>query len=84
MLGFSPLHFAVKSQNEDCVRLLLQAGADVNCKSRDNTTPLHLAARSGNHDQIVWHKKRGDTATVGGVPLSRISTYPKKKQKGFT
>jgi ankyrin repeat protein len=31
---------------------LLHNGADVNCLAKDKSTPLHLAAASGNDDMI--------------------------------
>ncbi|ORX52742.1 ankyrin [Hesseltinella vesiculosa] len=40
---FFPMHFAVKSQKPNLVRLLLKHGADVNAADRWGQTPLHWA-----------------------------------------
>lgn len=41
--GETPLHWAAQLQNVDKVRLLLDAGADVNARNKAGQTPLHLA-----------------------------------------
>jgi len=52
--GFTPLHSAVANDaagsERDIVRLLLEAGADPNAKSREGGTPLHTAAFTGDLD----------------------------------
>ncbi|RXN28612.1 fem-1 -like protein [Labeo rohita] len=63
--GFSPLHLAV-DRNTTCVgrypvckfpsfqvaSILLECGADVNCRDEDDNSPLHVAA-SNNHPDIM-------------------------------
>lgn len=63
--GFSPLHLAV-DRNTTCVgrypvckfpsfqvtSILLECGADVNCRDVDDNSPLHVAA-SNNHPDIM-------------------------------
>ncbi|XP_055742095.1 protein fem-1 homolog C-like isoform X2 [Salvelinus fontinalis] len=63
--GYSPLHLAV-DRNTTCVgrypvckfpsfqvtSILLECGADVNCRDEDNNSPLHVAA-SNNHPDIM-------------------------------
>jgi ankyrin repeat protein len=50
--GFTPLHSAVATDagpaEREIVRLLLEAGADPNAKSRQGATPLHTAAYTGD------------------------------------
>lgn len=41
------LHIAVRSGCLDCVKALVEAGADVNAKTMDGKTPLHLARFKG-------------------------------------
>lgn len=40
--GKSALHTAVTKEDEETVRFLIDAGADVNCKDICDNTPLHL------------------------------------------
>jgi ankyrin repeat protein len=40
--GKSAIHFAMESMNVKVVELLIEFGADVNAKSIDDSTPLHL------------------------------------------
>ncbi|KAF5840488.1 hypothetical protein DUNSADRAFT_16579 [Dunaliella salina] len=42
--GQSALHFAAALGKQDCVQLLLEAGADGNLQDKDGYTPLHMAA----------------------------------------
>ena len=42
--GKTPLHMACESDNPDCVKALLCAGADVNvAATHDSTLPIHSA-----------------------------------------
>lgn len=45
--GRSPLHCACMAGSLDCVELLLDNGARVNCKTIDGVTPLHTASWLG-------------------------------------
>ncbi|XP_058130521.1 uncharacterized protein LOC131287768 [Anopheles ziemanni] len=46
--GETPLHFALRSGNERCVEILLEAGADVHAKSLgDGASSLHFAIYGG-------------------------------------
>jgi ankyrin repeat protein len=44
--GNYPIHYAVKSNNCDIVKLLIINGADVNVKNQEGFSPLHIAVDS--------------------------------------
>lgn len=44
--GSSPLHYAVRSDKVDIIRVFLQAGCDLNVTNNYGETPLHIAASS--------------------------------------
>jgi ankyrin repeat protein len=50
--GYTALIYAVEAGHFDIVRMLLQAGADVNAASADGRTPLMHAFVTGNIDLI--------------------------------
>ncbi len=41
--GSTPLHFAAQEVRNECVRALLEGGADVNVRDHADVTPLHIA-----------------------------------------
>ena len=49
--GTTLLHLASRTSNLELIRLLIQAGGDVNAQDEDGDTPLHWAmARRGNYE----------------------------------
>ncbi|PBB32458.1 MULTISPECIES: ankyrin repeat domain-containing protein [unclassified Mesorhizobium] len=44
------IHIAVNLGCIDCVKALVEAGADVNAKTKDGKTPIHLAKRKGQRE----------------------------------
>jgi len=49
--GFTALHYAARDGNMESVRLLIQAGADINQTSEgDQSSPLLVAVINGNYD----------------------------------
>lgn len=62
--GFTALHNAALSQEDNgaAVRLLLEAGADVNARSDDGVTPLHNAASIGTMRALLEGGADADAA----------------------
>ena len=50
--GTTPLLIAAREGNEEAMRLLIVAGADVNKADKDDASPVHVAAREG-HGALV-------------------------------
>ena len=66
--GFTALHHAAFSGFEDCLNVLIDAGADVNAQSHDYGTPLCLAATKGRLkviDQLLL--PRASIEATGGL-----------------
>lgn len=51
--GKTPLHFAVEAENENIVKVLIDAGADVNAMNKDEYTPLRLVPQSDDNVNIL-------------------------------
>jgi hypothetical protein len=49
-MGWTDLHSAASAGDAECVRELLEEGADPNAKNEYGWTPLHVAAREGHVD----------------------------------
>ncbi len=50
--GFTALHYAAREGHVEMVEILIEAGAFIHCKSKDNRTPLFLAVKRG-HTAVV-------------------------------
>jgi len=46
----TPLHYAARYHQLECIKLLIGIGADVSKKGEDNLTPLHMLAKYKNRD----------------------------------
>jgi ankyrin repeat protein len=78
--GFTPLHSAVASDagasDAEIVRMLLEAGADPNARSRQGTTPVHTAAFTGDRavlDLLLAHGADTGIRSVDGKTPSEIA-----------
>lgn len=54
LMGYVPLHIAVRCAGVDVVSLLLENGADVSMCTDDGNTILHEAARDGNCEVVKY------------------------------
>lgn len=78
-LGGTPLHKASFKCYVDTVRVLLDAGADVNALDRNGRTPLHDALEFGNLEVIAALVEAGADPTFkdknGSTPRSCAKAY---------
>jgi ankyrin repeat protein len=67
------LHYAARDGRDDAALLLLEAGADINHRSADESSPLLIAAINGNFDLAMMLLERGADPNVvsddGVAPL---------------
>ncbi|XP_050503639.1 ankyrin-1-like [Diabrotica virgifera virgifera] len=54
-----PLHFATAKNNIEMVRLLTEAGANMQCSDFDGDMPIHIAAKEGHIKIIKYFLKKG-------------------------
>lgn len=58
--GYTPLHYAVRSSSVQLVRLLIDAGANVNAQtSAGKATPLHRAVTRGRPETVKLLLEKG-------------------------
>lgn len=63
--GLTALHFAVQKNDLESVRILLDAGAEVNAAAADGTTPLLTALYKWDLPKATFIPGRGAPATAG-------------------
>mmetsp|Transcript_79723 Transcript_79723/g.221884 ORF Transcript_79723/g.221884 Transcript_79723/m.221884 type:complete len:141 (+) Transcript_79723:87-509(+) len=80
--GLSPLHCAAEFGQVDCVRLLLQANADVDLPVNGRgTTASHLAAQGGYSDVLQVLLEGGADVTAKNTWGSTVLKVAKKRNK---
>ncbi|KAJ8121796.1 hypothetical protein ONZ43_g1841 [Nemania bipapillata] len=62
--GSQPIHFAASQGTVESVRILLDAGADINAVNDAGRTPLHWAAERGKWDIVELLLDRGVDAAI--------------------
>ena len=71
--GLTALHYAARDGRDDAALLLLEAGADINHRSADESSPLLTAAINGNFDLAMTLLERGADPNIvsddGVAPL---------------
>ena len=70
--GSTPLLFAARSGDVDCVRLLVAAGASVNDALPDGMSALVLAAHSGNGGAAGLLLTKGADANADGIGYTAL------------
>ncbi|KAF9776353.1 hypothetical protein IL306_005491 [Fusarium sp. DS 682] len=50
----SPLHRAIEGRTYECVRLLIEHGADVNHENKRGRLPLHYSCRIADEGEMCW------------------------------
>lgn len=50
--GWAAIHHAAKHFSSDAIHLLLEAGADINLRTKNGETPLHIAVRTGGNTAV--------------------------------
>jgi cytochrome c len=83
--GEAALHIAARSGCLDCVKALVEAGADVNAKTKDGKTPLHLAKRSGQREVADYLMSHGVVLpTPAPISMKLASADVEKGRTYFT
>ncbi|EDO35626.1 predicted protein, partial [Nematostella vectensis] len=57
--GVTALHESSYEGKSRCVNVLVQLGADVDCRDREGWTPLHAAVCGGNHKCAAYLLRQG-------------------------
>lgn len=73
--GFPPL--VIGGRHTEVLRLLLDAGANVDCQNRDGQTALMHAAGSGNHEAVAVLVAANANPTLTDKAGHRASDYAK-------
>ncbi|RWO77977.1 MAG: c-type cytochrome [Mesorhizobium sp.] len=79
------LHIAVRSGCLDCVKALVEAGADVNAKTKDGKTPLHMAELKGQREVAEYLLSHGVVLpTPAPISMKLASADVEKGRTRFT
>ena len=74
VLYHSATHAAAATGHAECIRILIQRGANVNVLDSDGLTPMHDAARCGSSDSIRELHAAGGCLDAR-VPLGLLGQY---------
>lgn len=69
----TPLHYASRNGQLDCVKLLVECGCDINAADKGGWTPLHYGCSRGHIKTCDFLITNG--ASVDGMKLSQHSYF---------
>ena len=83
-LGDYPIHIASKIEDIDIFKMLLQKGANITAKNKEDASAIHLAAREGNLQivKLLINKQPSvvkDKNKSGETPLHIAAEYKKSQ-----
>jgi ankyrin repeat protein len=78
-IGWTPLHVAAETYENDKLEALIRAGADINARAANGQTPLHVAAAHGSYGgiRILLHFKANPNLkdNCGRTPVQFALAY---------
>ena len=72
--NIAPLHAAARQGHDDCVRILIAGGAEIDMTTHGGLTSLHAAARAGN-DAVVRSETSGIRTRTRWVAASGCTLW---------
>ena len=81
-LGWTPLHYAASKAQLETASMLLKHDAIVNAPAPDGTTPLMMAAYSGDRDMVQLLLDHGADATA--VSLAKLTAADWARERRHT
>lgn len=78
-LGWTPLHYAASKAQLAAAEMLIDKGAIVNAPGPDGTTPLMMAALSGNEEIVRLLVSKGADATMHNAKGEDAADWARKK-----
>ncbi len=79
-LGWTPLHYAASKGNIDMVNMLIQSGALVDAPAPDGTTPLMMAAFSGDEATVKALLAAGAEPTTQNLQKLDAADWARNKE----
>ncbi|WP_082707018.1 ankyrin repeat domain-containing protein [Pseudomonas sp. EpS/L25] len=64
LFGDRPIHIAATRGDVDALKLLLDYGANIDCKGEHGCTPLHFAVEQGKKDAVAYLLMQGANAEI--------------------